>query len=93
MQISDEAIAAFQLCEEIVAAGQHEAWEDEGGRRHEYLTAHRSLHVGLSLRPWDASPADVPDEGPCGWGGNLYADSWSRAQELRRELLAAVRRR
>jgi hypothetical protein len=93
MQITDEAIAAFRLCEEIVASGLHEAWEDEGGRRDEYLTACRTLHAGLSLKPWEASPADVPDEGPCGWSGNLYADSWLRAQELRRELLAAVRKR
>jgi hypothetical protein len=91
-RITDEAIAAFKTCEEITAAGLHEAWEDEGGRKDEYLTAHRLLHVEFSLRPWEASPADVPDEGPCGWSGNLYADSWSRAQKLRRELLAAVRK-
>jgi hypothetical protein len=91
MQISDEAVAAFRLCEEIAAAGLQAAWE-EGGRRHEYLAAHRSLHAWLSLRPWEASPADVPDDGPCGWSGNLYSDSWLRAQELRRELQAAVRK-
>jgi hypothetical protein len=91
--VTDEAIEAFRLCEEIAAAGLQEAWEDEGGRRHEYLTAHQSLHAELSLRPWAASPCDVTDEEPCGWGGNLYSESWSRAQELRRELLAAVRRR
>ena len=92
--MTDEAIAAFRFCEEIVAAGLQDAWEDEGGRRHEYLTAHQSLHAELSLRPWQASPVDVPDEGSCPWdGANLYADSWSRAQELRRELLAAIRKR
>ena len=93
MQISDEAVAAFRLCEEIAAAGQHEAWEDEGGRRQEYLTAHRSLHGELSLRPWEASPVDVLDEGSCPWEGNLYAASWPKAQELRRELLTAIKRR
>jgi hypothetical protein len=93
MQISDEAVEAFRLCEEIAAAGRLEAWENEGGRRDEYLTAHRLLYIELSLRPWEASPLDVTDDEPCGWEGNLYADSWPRAQDLRRELLAAIRKR
>jgi hypothetical protein len=91
-RVTDEAIEAFRLCEEIVAAGDDELFEDEGGRRHEYLEAHRALVCALGLKPWEASPVDV-DEEPCSWSGNLYADSWSRAQELRRELLAAVRER
>ena len=65
MQISDEAVEAFRLCEEITAAGLQDAWEDDGGRRDEYLTAHRSLLVALSLRPCEASPCDAPDEGEC----------------------------
>jgi hypothetical protein len=91
--ITDEAIQAFELCEEIAAAGLAEAWEDDGGRRDEYLTAHLSLHGELSLRSWEASPADVPDSGACPWEGNLYAASWPKAQELRRELLTAIKRR
>jgi hypothetical protein len=93
MQITDEAIAAFKTCEEIASAGLAEALEDEGGRRDEYLTASRSLHRELSLRPWEASPLDVLDEGSCPWEGNLYAASWPKAQELRRELLTAIKRR
>jgi hypothetical protein len=92
-RVTDEAIQAFELCEEIAAAGLDEAWEDEGGRRREYLTALQSLHGELSLRPWEASPVDVLDEGSCPWEGNLYAASWPKAQELRRELLTAIKRR
>jgi hypothetical protein len=95
MQISDEAVEAFRLCEEITAAGLQDAWEDDGGRRDEYLTAHRSLLVALSLRPCEASPCDAPDEGECPYdaGQLCWAASWPRAQELRRELQAAARRR
>jgi hypothetical protein len=92
MKISDEAIEAFRTCETIVDAGLDDTFEDQGGRREEYLEAHLSLHRALGLKPWSASPADVPDRGECTYDGSAsWSASWAAAQELRRELLAAMK--
>ncbi len=92
-QISDEAIASFSLCQEIDAAGQYDEFEDKGGRRREYYDAHSTLHCELQLKPWEASPADVPDDGDCPYrNGAHWDESWAKAQDLRREILAAMKR-
>jgi hypothetical protein len=68
-------------------------------RRHrisaEAIAAYRAkdcnaLHRALSLRPWQASPLHVDQGAPPG-GPTAYAASWPNAQELRRELEAALR--
>ena len=68
-------------------------------RRHrisaEAVAAYRAkdcnaLHRALSLRPWQASPLRV-DQGPGPGGPTAYAASWPLAQELQRELEAALR--
>ncbi len=51
------------------------------------------LHSALNLAPWETSPIEVrngPSPWPAGSGGD---DSWPKAQELRRELMAAVAER
>jgi hypothetical protein len=50
----------------------------------------RALHRALSLRPWQANPLRV-DQGPGPGGLTAYAASWPLAQELQRELEAALR--
>jgi hypothetical protein len=68
-------------------------------RRHrispEAIAAYRAkdcnaLHRALGLRPWQASPLRV-DQGPGPGGPTAYAASWPQAQELQRELEAALR--
>jgi hypothetical protein len=68
-------------------------------RRHrisaEALAAYRAkdcnaLHRALSLRPWEVSPLRV-DQGPPPDGPTAYAASWPQAQQLQRELEAALR--
>jgi hypothetical protein len=68
-------------------------------RRHrlspEAIAAYRAkdcnaLHRALSLRPWMASPLRV-DQGPGPGGPTAYAASWPQAQQLQRELEAALR--
>jgi hypothetical protein len=49
-----------------------------------------ALHRALSLRPWEASPLRV-DQGPPPGGPTAYAASWPQAQQLQRELEAALR--
>ena len=68
-------------------------------RRHrltaEAIAAYRAkdcnaLHRALGLRPWEPSPLCV-DQGPPPDGPTAYAASWPMAQELQRELEAALR--
>jgi hypothetical protein len=47
----------------------------------------------IGLKPWQVSPLDA-DDGPSPWpAGCAGADSWPRAQALRRQLDEAARRR
>jgi hypothetical protein len=91
MKISDLAIEAFKVCEEIVAAGDDEV-EEGLGRRLEYLEAHSAFGQALDLKPWQASPADVPDRGECTYDRSQgWAASWAQAQALRSELQAVLK--
>jgi hypothetical protein len=46
------------------------------------------LNTALGIRPWQASPFDaVPKDAPRGGETGLYAESWPRAAELRRQLI------
>lgn len=58
-----------------------------------------ALHRALGLKPWEASPLPLEDE-PLGVDqdsppedGSPWGETWPQAQELQRELEAAVRRR
>ena len=50
----------------------------------------RALHRALNLRPWEVSPLRV-DQGQAPGGPTAWAASWPQAQELQRELEAALR--
>jgi hypothetical protein len=46
---------------------------------------------GLTFKPWEVHPADV-DTGPSPWpAGTGGAESWPKAQRLRRKILADIR--
>ena len=43
---------------------------------------------GMNFAPWECHPADAND-GPCPWPvGCVGAESWPKAQALRRKLIA-----
>jgi hypothetical protein len=86
--ITPAAIAAFRRAEEIYNAEQEEAWEEDGGRRREYLDAHCELQLELRLRPWETSPLDLDEDLQRPDYEN--AADWNKALTLRRALLAAM---
>jgi hypothetical protein len=47
---------------------------------------------GMTFKPWEIPPWDVPDTGPSPWppttGGSI---SWPKAQKLRRKLIAELK--
>ena len=78
------AVALFNRTLKIQANDDDEFWEEDGGRRREYLDISERLHVVLSLMPWQTSPIDVVGLRP-EWQG---ADDWKQAAELRAALMA-----
>lgn len=89
-RITPELVDLWVCLREIQEVGDDEEWEPEG-RRREYLDNSRALDSGLGLRPWEASPLHVHEGKPPPPYQNLYAASWPRAQELRRELETALK--
>lgn len=91
-QITPEAIAAWRLANEIIDAGLDDVWEDQGGRRDEYIDARNRLDRALGLRPWEATPLDVADDGPPpAWMKSpASVADWYQAQEPRRQLIKAA---
>jgi hypothetical protein len=58
--ISREMVDLFRRARAIQARGLDEKWEDQGGRRREFLTVTTDLHRALGRRPWD--PCIIDDE-------------------------------
>ena len=82
-KITPEAVALFRLGLEIIEAGDDELWEEEGGRRREYLDADKRLcWVLLGLAPSEASPLDV-QPGQKYYGAECWLESVPKALELR----------
>ncbi len=92
--ITDEAVALFRLCNEIAAAGQDENFENEGGRRREYLDAYRALSRAVGINFWEVSPLDAVQESPPDYmrQNPLQFGYWEKAWGARREILAALKR-
>jgi hypothetical protein len=89
-RITPRVLELWVLCTAIQESGADELWEDEGGRHREYLDAQLELDSLLGLGPWAVSPLEVHD-GPSPWpDGSMGAMTWAGAQELRREILAAI---
>ena len=48
---------------------------------------------GLTFKPWEIHPADAND-GPSPWPvGSAGADSWPKAQKMRRKIIAELKAR
>ena len=46
---------------------------------------------GLTFKPWEVHPADA-NGGPSPWGaGSAGAESWPKAQTLRRKIIAELK--
>lgn len=95
--ISPEVVAAFKNAREIYDAGDaSEVWEEQGGRRREYLEAKSVLHRMLKRRPWQVDLMDCDSDQPPGWiakRGEAYgmnARSWTEARQLRLSIERAV---
>ena len=85
-RISIIAIFAFQRAQEIENAYTDDIWEEDGGRRREYLNAITVLHRELGLQPWQYGPISVIDGKWVKW---VAIDDWRLATRLRRALTAA----
>jgi hypothetical protein len=94
VQITDEAVALFRLCDEIIAAGQEDKFEDQGGRRREYLDANRALGNAVGIKFREVSPFDAVREAPPDYMEHnpLQTGYWRKAHAMRREMLAAMKR-
>jgi hypothetical protein len=85
-QISDEAVELFAHARSIADQDQ---WEEEGGRRREYLETWKALHFALHLALYEASPLDV-SEGQKHSGGQCWMESVPKVLAIRAELIAAA---
>ncbi|MET3991614.1 hypothetical protein ABID65_003254 [Bradyrhizobium sp. S3.9.2] len=85
-QISDEAVVLFARARELAP---FEQWEEEGGRRREYLETWKALHLALGLKLFEASPLDVR-EGGTYLAGHCWLESVPKALAVRAELIAVA---
>jgi hypothetical protein len=91
--ISDEMVELFKRGLAIQASGEHEKWEDEGGRHGEWIEITKRLDWTLLKRVGEVSVLDdaLDDEEMrpvnlhCGGAG------WDDGVRLRQALLAAVK--
>lgn len=94
-RITDEAVALWNRGNAILASGDDEMFEEDGGRRNEYLDVLHALARSLGLKPHNEDPFDVPSEGdPPDWMMRFpdrVAD-FKFVQGLRRALEAAAKR-
>jgi hypothetical protein len=70
--------------------GATERWENEGGRRREYLDLSGALAQQLGLKPWHPSPLDVADERVPADLGEHQVNDWVTIQRLRKALWEAL---
>ena len=62
--ISGEMLELWRQCRRIRRRGEHKAWEEEGGRRGEYIEAHSRLGELIGLKPWQVHPIDATSARP-----------------------------
>ncbi len=88
--ITPQMLALFIRAREILHAGADEHWEEEGGRRREYLDTTRDLHSALNRHPWETCICDtIGQDQPPQWmrnDGEARLRDYAGAVELRREL-------
>jgi hypothetical protein len=87
VQITPAMVALWKRGQEILATKAEQKWEEEGGRRREFLDLAVELHELLDRRPWEfdvfyvdaIKPSDDHDQG-----------DWVGAAAARRALVAAL---
>ncbi len=85
--ITPRAVELFKHALEIEACDDDEFWEENGGRKREYLDVTVQLHRALGLKAYEPSPLDC-DGDPPSWEG--HPELWRKAAELRKELIEAM---
>jgi hypothetical protein len=79
VQITPAMVALWKRGQEILATKAEQKWEEEGGRRREFLDLAVELHELLDRRPWEVDvfyvdamkPSDDQDQGD--WVGAAAA--------------------
>jgi hypothetical protein len=90
MKVTPEAVELFRRAIAIEQSGDaSEAWEEEGGKRREYLNLSVELHRALALKIWELSPLGVADDNDDTDEPGSVRNT-AQAVKLRRELLAAL---
>jgi hypothetical protein len=94
LRVTPEAIRLFKLVENCIETGDHEFWEDEGGRRRQYLDADRDLASIFGLHLGEISPCDLQlrlnAQMPKYMRHLCSAETWPVAVEVRKALLRAL---
>jgi hypothetical protein len=83
--VTAEMAALFRRGRDLVAAGGDRRWEEDGGRRREFLELSSLLHYQLGRRTWEEDVFDVADDA----GPDAAADVRT-AVAARRALLRAI---
>ncbi|OSJ33187.1 hypothetical protein BSZ19_16210 [Bradyrhizobium japonicum] len=83
----DEAVVLFARARELAP---FEQWEEDGGRRREYLETWKALHLALGLKLFEASPLDVREGDSVRYGGQCWMESVPKALAVRAELIAVA---
>jgi hypothetical protein len=90
VKVTPEAVELFRRGVEIMECDDHKFWEEDGGRRAEWLKISSDLEISLKLAPWDTSPLDVAVDGtPPRWADDDMK-GYERAVALRRTLEDAI---
>ena len=64
VKITDEMVAVYATLMEIVDVGDEDFWEEDGGRRREYLDLNGELHRQLKLDLSEYPPTMLGAEHP-----------------------------
>jgi hypothetical protein len=65
---------------QVIRRAQADAWEDEGGRRREFLSACEQIQILLRIKPWEDDPWMAEAEEPPAWATSAAdRDCYARA--------------
>jgi hypothetical protein len=89
--MTPEMVTIFVRCEQIIEDGHDELWEDQGGRRREFLDANEALRKLLGRNIAQVSPVDADDPLPPAYNREAVHD-YGGAHRLRLALLKAAKK-
>jgi hypothetical protein len=87
VQITPAMVVLWKRGQEILATKDEQKWEEEGGRRREFLDLAVELHELLDRRPWEVDVFYVDAMRP---SGDQDQGDWVGAAAARRALVAAL---